>query len=146
MKGERPATEERGRVDSDSPVLSVTKGREEMLKGLGDLAALMKQAQQMQQRIGEMQDALGKLRVEGIAGGGMVRVTATGQQRLVSCQIDPSLWESGDREMVEQLVLAAANQALEKSRQAAAQEFAKLTGGLEVPGLSEALSKLGWSG
>ncbi|NOX54900.1 MAG: YbaB/EbfC family nucleoid-associated protein [Planctomycetes bacterium] len=117
-----------------------------MLKGLGDLAALMKQAQQMQQRVGEMQEALGKVRVEGIAGGGMVRVTATGQQRLVSCQIDQSLWESGDREMVEQLVLAAANQALEKSRQAAAEELAKLTGGLQVPGLSEALSKLGLGG
>ena len=117
-----------------------------MLKGLGDLTALFRQAQQFRERIEELQEALKQVRVEGTAGGGMVRVIATGEQRLVSCRIEESLWDSGDREMIEQLVLAAANQALEKSRQAAASELAKLAGGAEVPGLSEALAKLGLTG
>jgi len=114
-----------------------------MFKGLGDVAGLLKQAQQMRGRFGEIQESLGRMRVEGNAGGGMVRVTANGQQKILGCQIDPSLWETGDREMLEDLVVAATNQALEKARGAATEEFGKLAGGLDLSNLSDMLSKLG---
>ena len=117
-----------------------------MFKGLGNLASVLKQARELQQRMEEVQEALGRLRVEGHSGGGMVTVEATGQQRIVGVRIDPSLVQSGDQEMLEDLLVAACNQALDKARQAAADEMGKLTGGLELPGMQEALSKLGLGG
>jgi len=117
-----------------------------MFKGLGNIASMLKQAQEMQQRLQELQEGLGKLRVEGTAGGGLVTVEATGQQRIVAVRVDPSLLRAEDQEMLEELVAAATNQALDKARQAAADEMTKLTGGLEVPGMQEALSKLGIGG
>ena len=117
-----------------------------MFKGLGDLASLIKQAQQMQGRVGEIQDTLAKTRVQATSGGGMVRVEANGQQKILSCQIDDSLWDSRDKELLEELVVGAVNQALEKSRQAAKDEFSKLAGGIDLPGLGDALSKLGLGG
>ena len=117
-----------------------------MLKGLGNIASLMKQAQEMQGRMSELQDNLGRLRVQGSAGGGMVTVEVSGQQRLLSCRIEQSLLESGDREMVEDLVVAAVNQAMEKAKESATQEMSKLAGGMDIPGLGDALSKLGLGG
>lgn len=117
-----------------------------MFKGIGNIASIMKQAQAMQQRFGALQDDLGRLRVEGSAGGGLVTVEATGHLKIASVRIDPSLFRSDDREMLEDLVIAAANQALEKARTRAAEEMSKLTGGLEIPGMQEALSKLGLGG
>ncbi len=110
------------------------------LKDLGNIGSIVKQAQQMQGRMNEMQENLGKLRVEGSAGGGMVRVEATGQQTLVGFHIEKSLLESGD------LLLAATNQALEKAKETATQELGKLTGGMELPGLGDVLSQLGPGG
>lgn len=117
-----------------------------MFGGLGNIASLMKQAQAMQHRIGEMKEGLGRLRVEGSAGGGLVTVEATGHQQITSVRIDPSLTGEGDREMLEDLIIAATNQALEKAKAAAADEMSKVTGGLEIPGMQEALSKLGLGG
>lgn len=114
-----------------------------MFKGLGNIASMMKQAQAMQQRFGEVQESLARLKVEGSAGGGLVTVEATGQLQIVSVRIDRSLSASDDREMLEDLLVAATNQALEKARTAAAEEMAKITGGLEIPGMQDALSKLG---
>lgn len=116
------------------------------LKDLGNIGSIVKQAQQMQGRMNEMQENLGKLRVEGSAGGGMVRVEATGQQTLVGFHIEKSLLESGDQEMLEDLLLAATNQALEKAKETATQELGKLTGGMELPGLGDVLSQLGPGG
>ncbi len=113
-----------------------------MLKGLGNLASMMKQAQQMQGRMGEMQEALAKVRVEGNAGGGMVKVEATGQQKIVGCTIEQSLLDDGDREMLEDLIVGATNQALQKSRDAATEQMAELAGGINIPGLGDALSQL----
>lgn len=113
-----------------------------MLKGLGNIAAMMKQAQEMQSRMGEMQEKLAAIRVEAETGGGMVRVEMTGQQRVTQVSIDPELID-GDREMLEDLLLAAVNQSLDKSREAAADQMKSLAGGLDVPGLNDALSKLG---
>ena len=117
-----------------------------MFKGLGNLASLLKQAQQMQGRMDEMQENLGRVKVEGSAGGGMVRVEISGQQKIMAVHIEESLLESGDREMLEDLLVAAMNQALEKAKEAAAQEMSKIAGNIELPGLEEALSKLGLGG
>ena len=114
-----------------------------MLKGLGNLASIYKQAQEIQGRMSEMQDKLGRLRVQGVAGGGMVTVDANGQQKILDVHVEPSLLQTGDAELLEELLVAASNQALEKAREAAAQEMSKLTGDINIPGLSEAISKMG---
>lgn len=113
-----------------------------MFKQLGQIASLMKQAQEMQGRMQEMKEKLGRLKVEGSAGGGMVTVEMNGHQQLLGCRIDQPLFDSQDREMVEDLVVSAVNQALDRARQAAAQEMGNLAGGLNVPGLEDALSQL----
>ncbi|MBQ15820.1 MAG: YbaB/EbfC family nucleoid-associated protein [Planctomycetaceae bacterium] len=112
-----------------------------MLNGLGNLASLMKQATQMQGLMGEMQEKLARIRVSGTAGGGMVQVEVSGQQKILSCTIDESLLKTGDREMIEDLVVAAGNQAMDRSREAAAGEMNQLAGGLDLPGLSDAMSQ-----
>ena len=117
-----------------------------MLKGLGNIASLMKQAQQMQGRMSEVQENLEKLRVQGNAGGGMVTVECNGQQRILSCTIEESLLSSKDSEMLEELLVAAVNQALDKAKDTAAAEMSRIAGGLDLPGLGEALSKLGLGG
>lgn len=114
-----------------------------MFKGLSNIAGLMKQAREIQGRAAEMKERLAQTRVEGTAGGGMVVVEASGDQRLTACRIEPSLIASGDREMLEDLFLSAANQALDKSREAAAAEMQNLAGGFDIPGLGDALQNLG---
>ena len=114
-----------------------------MFKGLGQIASLMKNAQEIQGRMKEMQENLRHLKAEGTAGGGMVTVEVNGQQQVLSCRIEPSLFDAGDREIVEDLVVAAANQALEKIKQAVADEMGKLTGGLDISGLNDTFSQLG---
>jgi hypothetical protein len=117
-----------------------------MFKGLGQIASFMKHAQEIQGRMKELQESLKRLKIEGSSGGGMVTVEMNGQQQVLGCRIEPSLFESGDREMVEDLVVAAVNQALEKVKQAASDEMTKLAGGMDLPGLSDALSRLGQGG
>jgi nucleoid-associated protein EbfC len=91
----------------------------------------------------DLQENLRRIKVEGSAGAGMVTVEANGQQQILSCRIDPALFSAGDREMVEDLVVGAVNQALERAKLAAAQEMSKVAGGLDMPGLNDALSQLG---
>ncbi len=119
-----------------------------MFGKFGDIASLLKQApeimrqaQEMQGRAAEMQERLGKLHVEGTAGGGLVTVTASGQQKIIGVNVDPSLLADGDKEMLEDLLVAAVNQALEKAKTAAGEEMAKLTG--NMPGMNEIMSKFG---
>lgn len=112
-----------------------------MFKGLGQLASLLKNANEIQGRMQEMHESLKRLRLEGSAGGGMVTVEMNGQQQVLSCRIEESLFASGDREMIEDLVVAACNQALEKVREAAALEMSRIAGGMDMPGLGEALAK-----
>lgn len=117
-----------------------------MFKGLGEMAGLLKQAQEMQSRMRELQDRLGTLRIDGAAGGGMVTVTVTGQQKVLACKIEPSLLAGGDAEVLQDLVVAATNQALDKARQTAQEELSKVTGGMNLPGLGDAFSKMGLGG
>jgi DNA-binding YbaB/EbfC family protein len=107
----------------------------------------VKQAQAIHGRMGEMQAKLAEVRVEGSSGGGMVTVEADGQQRVLSCQIEPGLIATGDREMIEDLVCSAVNQALERSREAAANQMASLVDGFEIPpGLKDAIPGLKFPG
>jgi DNA-binding YbaB/EbfC family protein len=110
-----------------------------VFKGLGDLAALLKDAQQIRIRLEQVREQLARQRVQGTAGGGMVAVEANGQQEILSCRIAPELVERKDREMIEDLVVAAANQALSEARRAAQDEMGKVFGGLPIGGLGDAL-------
>jgi DNA-binding YbaB/EbfC family protein len=102
------------------------------VKGFGNL---MKEAQRLQQQMAAMQEEVAQRKVEATAGGGMVTVTANGKQELVSIKIDPEVVNKDDAQMLEDLVLAACNEALRKSRELVQQELGKLTGGLKIPGL-----------
>jgi DNA-binding YbaB/EbfC family protein len=117
-----------------------------MLKGIGNLASIFKQAQQLQGRMSEIQENLGQLRVEGQAGGGMVTVEASGHQKILNIRVEEALLESNDREMLEDLLVAAVNQALDKAKDAATEEMSKMTGEMNLPGLDDALSKFGLNG
>ena len=96
---------------------------------------LMRQAQQLQARMVKMQAELGSETVEGTAGGGVVTVVVNGHQVLQSVKIQPEAVDPSDVEMLEDLVLAATNEALEKAREMASQRMGALTGGLRIPGL-----------
>jgi DNA-binding YbaB/EbfC family protein len=105
---------------------------DKMPKGFGDM---MKQMQKMQAKMEEIQKELENKRVEGSSGGGMVKVIANGKQEILEIKIDPEVVNKEDVEMLEDLVLAAVNQAKEKSQEIQSEEMAKLTGGLKLPGL-----------
>ena len=114
-----------------------------MFKGIGQFASLMKNAHEIQGRMKEMQEAMRRLKVEGTAGGGMVKIEMNGQQQVLGCQIEPTVFSSGDREMLEDLIVAATNHALEKVKQATAEHMERMAGGLDIPGISDAMSQLG---
>ena len=97
---------------------------------------IMKQAQQLQQRIAKAQEELGSLKVEGTVGGGVVTAVVSGDQKVQSIKIDPEVVNPDDVEMLEDLLLAAINEGLERSREAASQHLSKATGGLNIPGLT----------
>lgn len=103
-----------------------------MPKGFGDM---MKQIQKMQAKMEEVQKELENKRVEGTSGGGMVKVIANGKQEILEIKIDPEVVNKEDVEMLEDLILAAVNQAREKSVEVQNEEMAKLTGGLKIPGM-----------
>ena len=98
-----------------------------------NLGKLMKQAQEMQGRMAEMQEALSRLEVSGESGGGMVQATVNGKGEALRMTIDPSLLTPDEQGMVEDLVVAAFNDARRKAEAVAAEEMSKLTGGLELP-------------
>lgn len=114
-----------------------------MFSKLANLASFAKQAAQMQGKMAELQENLKKVHVAGTAGGGMVTVEANGQQQILTCRIDPGMLNADDREMLEDLIVAATNQAMEKAREAAAAEMSKLTGGLDLSSMKDTLSKFG---
>ena len=100
--------------------------------GMGNLQRM---AQQMQQEMLRIQTELESVTVDGSAGGGVVKATVTGKQELVSIVIDPSTVDPSDVEMLQDLVVAAVNDALRGSRELAEQKMAAVTGGLRIPGL-----------
>ncbi|HLT57980.1 MAG TPA: YbaB/EbfC family nucleoid-associated protein [Limnochordales bacterium] len=100
-----------------------------------NMAKMMRQVQKMQQEMARVQEELGSKTVEASAGGGMVSVVANGHQEIVSLRIEPEAVDPEDVEMLQDMVLAAVNEALRQARELAAQEMAKVTGGLNLPGL-----------
>lgn len=105
------------------------------LGGLGDMAKMMKAAQEMQGRMAEVQEGLGRISVEGTAGGGLVRATATAKGEITALSIDPSLLVPAEREVVEDLVLAAVRDALRRGHERMAEEMGRVTDGLGLPPL-----------
>jgi DNA-binding YbaB/EbfC family protein len=100
--------------------------------GMGNLQRMAQQMQQEMQRIdGELREA----HVDGSAGGGVVKAVVTGKQELVSVSIDPSAVDPADVEMLQDLIVAAVNDALRASRDMAEGKMAAVTGGLRIPGL-----------
>lgn len=97
---------------------------------------MMKQAQELQARLAKAQEQLAEATVEATAGGGAVTVTVTGQQQVKSIKIAPEAINPDDAEMLEDLVLAAVNEAIAKSQELAAESMRKATGGLNIPGLT----------
>jgi DNA-binding YbaB/EbfC family protein len=98
-----------------------------------NIGQLMKQAQQMQSKMAELQAALESAEIDGVAGGGMVRVTLNGKGSLRRLKIDPALINPAEVEVLEDLVIAAFNDAKGKVEAHVAQEMSQLTGGLELP-------------
>lgn len=101
--------------------------------GLGDM---MKQVQKMQAKMAEMQEALDKMEVEASAGGGMVKVTCNGKHEILSVTIDPEVVDPEDVEMLQDLIMAAVNQAREKVQEAQQEQMSSITGGLNLPGMN----------
>jgi hypothetical protein len=106
-----------------------------MAKGIGGMGNLLKQAQEMQARMTKIQEELGQKTVEGSAGGGMVQVTVNGQLNLHAVKIDPTVINAEEKEMLEDLILAAVNDGMRKAREMATAEMSKITGGFKIPGL-----------
>ncbi|MBR9843673.1 MAG: YbaB/EbfC family nucleoid-associated protein [Rhodobacteraceae bacterium] len=107
-----------------------------MLKGLGqlgDMAKMMKQAQEMQAKVTELQQELETLTVTGESGAGLVKATATAKGELKGLDIDPSIFNGDDKEVVEDLILAAIKDAQSKAAEKSQSEMAKLTEGLGLP-------------
>ncbi len=96
---------------------------------------LLQQAQGLQAKLAEVQEDLANMTVNGSAGGDMVTVEASGAQEVLSIKIERSLLSDDDPELLQDLIVAATNDALRKSRELATQQISKLTGGLRIPGL-----------
>jgi DNA-binding YbaB/EbfC family protein len=96
---------------------------------------LLKQAQKMQAKVSEMQAELADRRIEASAGGGMVTAIVNGKQELVGLKLEREVVNADDVEMLEDLVLAAVNEAMARAGELAAEEMRKITGGLSLPGL-----------
>ena len=114
-----------------------------MFQGIANFASLMNKARQMQGKMSDVQESLKKIRVEGTAGGDMVTVEMNAAQQALNCKIDPSLVQSGDVEMLEDLLVSAINQAHERAKAAAAAEMSKVMEGVDMSGMGDMLSKLG---
>lgn len=104
-----------------------------MAKGMGNL---LKQAQQMQAKMAKIQEEVGARTVEASVGGGMVKVLANGKQEILSISIEPQVVDPDDIDMLQDLVVAAVNQALKEAGEMMAVEMGKVTGGIKVPGLT----------
>lgn len=102
------------------------------MKGMGNM---MKQAQKLQSKMLKLQEELAEKTVETASGGGMVKVVANGKQQIVSIQIEEEVVDPDDVEMLQDLILAAINDALAKSQEMVSGEMSKLTGGINIPGM-----------
>jgi len=102
---------------------------------MGDMGKMMKQVQKMQQDMAKLQEELKEMTVEASSGGGMVRVVADGKGEIREIRINPEAVDPEDIGMLEDLVLAAVNEAFRRSQEKQTEEMNKITGGIKVPGL-----------
>jgi len=107
-----------------------------MANPFSDVGDLFKLAQELQTRLAEIQQQAGAKTVEATAGGGMVTAVVNGRIELVSLRIEKQVLESGDTEMLQDLIIAAVNQGIHAAQKMMAEEMSKLTGGLKIPGLT----------
>ena len=105
------------------------------MASVGGMGNLLKQAQEMQARMAKIQEELGQKTVQGSAGGGMVQVTMNGQFNLTEVKIEASVINADEKEMLEDLILAAVNDGMRKARDLVSTEMSKITGGFKIPGL-----------
>jgi nucleoid-associated protein EbfC len=105
------------------------------MASIGAMGDLLKQAQEMQARMAKIQEELASKTVQGSAGGGMVQVTVNGQFNMTHVQIESSVINPAEKDMLEDLILAAVNDGMRKARELASTEMSKLTGGMKIPGL-----------
>ena len=113
-----------------------------MFKGLANIGTLLKHAHNLSGQMGQMTEEMKKRRVSGTAGGGMIEIEVNGLMEVLRCRIDPQLLTQNDPELIEDLVVAAVNQAINKGKQMHADAFRDLTGDIPLPGgIHEALSK-----
>jgi hypothetical protein len=105
---------------------------EDGMRGMNDM---LRQAQMMHKKMTKLQEEMAGRTVEATAGGGMVTVTATGSQELTGVKIDPAVVDPNDVAMLQDLILAAANEALKKAKDMMAAEMSQITGGMSIPGM-----------
>lgn len=105
------------------------------MSGMGNFGNLIQQAQRMQRDLARVQDELKERMVEGSSGDGAVTVIASGTQEIMSIKVSPDAIDPDDPETLEDLLIVAVNNALEKSRELQRQETEKVTGGMNIPGL-----------
>ena len=113
-----------------------------MFQGLGNLGSIWKQASEFGGQLEKLGAELKNRRTTGASGGGLVEIEINGALEVLHCKIDPQLFAQGDRELLEDLLMAAMNQAVSKGRQLHADALKELTGGLQLPGMREALEKI----
>ena len=101
-----------------------------------NIGNIMKQAKKLQERMASLQDELALRTVEASAGGGMVSVLVNGRHELVSLKIEKEVVNQEDVDMLQDLIMAAVNEGMRKAQEMAAAEMAKLTGGINIPGLT----------
>jgi DNA-binding YbaB/EbfC family protein len=105
------------------------------MKGMPNMGQLMKQAQQIQSKMAKLQEELGDRTVEASSGGGMVTVVANGRQEILSINIDREVIDPDDSEMLQDLIMAAVNDALVRARDMMNEEMGNLTKGMNIPGI-----------
>ncbi len=102
---------------------------------MNNMKNMMKQAQQLQTKMAKMQEEMAEKTIEASSGGGMVKVVANGKQEVASIHIEKEVVDPEDVEMLQDLILAAVNEALVQSQKMVSDEMSKLTGGMKIPGL-----------
>jgi nucleoid-associated protein EbfC len=105
------------------------------MRGMGNMQGMMKQMQKMQKKMAEAQEQLGEERLEGAAGGGMVKVIVSGDKQVIDVVIDPSVVDPEDVEMLQDLVVIATNEAMAKAEELTNSTMGQFTKGLNLPGM-----------
>ncbi|MFC4353477.1 YbaB/EbfC family nucleoid-associated protein [Chryseomicrobium palamuruense] len=106
-----------------------------MRGGMGNMQGMMKQMQKMQKKMAEAQEELGNQHFEGVAGGGMVKVTVTGHREVVGVTLDETVVDPEDVEMLQDLIVIATNEALKKAEETSNATMGQFTKGLNLPGM-----------